>query len=1190
MPRKKIQPPEKMTNATEGRRNAVDTALSAIPGVGGPAATLGRHVFPSERDRKTAKWHSDVSEELNDQGDRLDAQAQRQLEIEDRTDRQLGEVSTRLGIVEQKTQQNIVRSDFSDIALKPGRLLIDDRKYVTALSVLDEMERDGPLINDEPQWHAKIVSLKGVCQQNLGEEKQAGALFLKALDLDPSSPKIRCNAVTGYLLQGDLAKAVTLAEELLKEDSAAPHHWLNYIQANGAVGAELSYLDQVPPAVRHDEQVMLTTLSVLRVRDDDGWRKMARDTLAEHPKSRSARRFASEATLDEVVECLTAPSSGIAAVAAARDDAKAAAADLTDLWTTLLETEVPARRTHLDLLQNAITGHRIAGDSGSAMELIESAIDELINDEFSRTIVAAVALDVDRDDILEQVFQHKFRDRAILQLEWSIRQKDWAGAISVVETHAEDLERPNEIPVNSLIEVLRAISDPETDRAKLLIDIIEKSDDVMILLTIARLARRADIDAPIGIALRRAIDADQPRSRFLRLQLAEEAARLDWQDDIIDLLQAHVDPKIEGPERYRLAVAHARVSNPRHSGEEFFRQLRPYAEKDAELQKAGGHFMMALGKPRDAVPWFRRALALEPGRAHTVLSLWQALGRSNQKRIAEKLLEDVGNESMSGEASDQLDLMQLLWRQGNIEVLDKAYDLVTSHEEDPAVCLSFFGMMLLDAFDDKAPAIPMSTTVEEGVWVRLTRPNGDPFCFVVAAEEDQRRGHYNSSNPIVAAALGHKRGGTFGTSTGVAEFEWTVTEIKPKALHLFHRLSNSFQDRFPDQNAFQSLRMVDNDIEPILDVIRKRSASIDRIFECYRDHPMPLGALAKASPASLPEIAFSLGATGRTLYIATGHPKDRDAERAVLNGGRRGPLVLDSVTAWVLAKMDMLGVLAKNHGPVLIPSSAVDELLAWAEGLRETGGRSMTMHAEGDTIIRTVHEEGSRNAQHTEIMEVVEKIRESVEVVGIGMPEFENADVRQLPDLLGIQFDTISVAVREQGTVLSLDLRFRQAAVAIVNCDAVGIDALLDYLLVNGSIDVAQHANGMMDLASQGCGVLSVSPALLIAGHNADVTAGKHRFAKLAGCLGTSNAEPVSHLDVSSAFADLAFREFPSLEAQAAIGVVLRALIRLSGIPSGQILREFSLRCTDQRCRNYVFDWARGHFLLPTIAVEGASS
>ncbi|MEJ6389779.1 tetratricopeptide repeat protein [Gymnodinialimonas ulvae] len=652
MSSKKIRPPEEMTSASEGYRNAVDAAVSAVPAVGGPLATLGRHVLPSERDKKTAEWHCDVSKELNEHSDRLEEQTRRHLALEGRTTGRLDDVTSRLDIVEQKTPQKTVRSDFSDIALKPGRRLIEQRQYVTALGVLEDLERDGPSVDEEPQWHAKITSLKGTCQLNLGEEEQAGALFLKAYDLDPQSDKIRSNAVAGFLFRGDLEQAVQLAQALLNEEPDVASHWLNFVQANGAIGADLSYLDEVPPAVRHDQDVMLTTVNVLRARDDIRWRAKARDALAEHPDARAARRYASEAALDEIVEIVVSQTSTVAEVASARARARTAAEDLSYLWTTLLETEVPARRTHLSLLQNAVTGYRISGDSERAMDLIETAIDDLIEDEVSRTIVAAVALDVGRDDVLERISEMPFKDRAIMLLEWAVRKRDWNKAVSVVETHAEDLDHPGEIPSEQLLDVLRAISENEADSGASLVALANNSEDPATLLTISRLARRAEIDAPVEIALRRAIEADDGNSRLFRLNLAEEAARLDWQDDVIDLLQDHVDPTIAGPERFRLAVAHARVSKPRQSGEAFFREVRPHADGDADLQKAGGHFMMALGKPREAVPWFRRSLVLEPNQAHTLLALWQALGRSNQKRPADKLLDDVVVEDLLGQPSD----------------------------------------------------------------------------------------------------------------------------------------------------------------------------------------------------------------------------------------------------------------------------------------------------------------------------------------------------------------------------------------------------------------------------------------------------------------------------------------------------------------------------------------------------------
>ncbi len=178
MTSKEIRPPEEMTNASEGQRAAVDAALSAIPVVGGALATLGRHAVPSERDRKTAEWHSDVSDKLNEQDNRIAEREQRQLELENGTTERLNGISTRLEIVEQNTRPKVVRTDFSDLVLQPGRKLIDARKFVTALGIFDAVEKDGPSIQDDPEWHAKIASLRGNRHLHLGQEDQASAQFL----------------------------------------------------------------------------------------------------------------------------------------------------------------------------------------------------------------------------------------------------------------------------------------------------------------------------------------------------------------------------------------------------------------------------------------------------------------------------------------------------------------------------------------------------------------------------------------------------------------------------------------------------------------------------------------------------------------------------------------------------------------------------------------------------------------------------------------------------------------------------------------------------------------------------------------------------------------------------------------------------------------------------------------------------
>ncbi|MFT4784088.1 MAG: hypothetical protein ACI9IV_001831 [Paracoccaceae bacterium] len=97
----KLEPPEKGTRASEANRNLIDAGISAIPAVGGALAGLGRHAVPSERDKKTEKWRSDITETVNRTSDELREQKQATEVVQFEQDEMRGAINATAEKVEQ---------------------------------------------------------------------------------------------------------------------------------------------------------------------------------------------------------------------------------------------------------------------------------------------------------------------------------------------------------------------------------------------------------------------------------------------------------------------------------------------------------------------------------------------------------------------------------------------------------------------------------------------------------------------------------------------------------------------------------------------------------------------------------------------------------------------------------------------------------------------------------------------------------------------------------------------------------------------------------------------------------------------------------------------------------------------------------------------------------------------------------
>ncbi|WP_291734067.1 hypothetical protein [Leisingera sp. F5] len=363
-------------------------------------------------------------------------------------------------------------------------------------------------------------------------------------------------------------------------------------------------------------------------------------------------------------------------------------------------------------------------------------------------------------------------------------------------------------------------------------------------------------------AFARAVAADIGTDAELRRALAGEAMERGAPDVVIHLLAAFVDPVRDDRTRRWLAIAYARTSIPYEAGITFFADIRSAQNADAELNRVGGHFHLYRRRPAEAAPWFRRSLDLEPTNVRTQMAYWQAQSRDGAHRRARDFLAGVDLSPAEGPAEDCMAMAQLLWRNGRDEALDFAYELAARNRNDFQVCLGYSGLLLADAFDGNAPQIPAIGQVSVGAMVRLGPVAQDDWVIVIDESQTDLPGHVQSDNTIVQQALGKEAGDQFETTSGPNRFPWAVKEIKSKYLHLFHEIARTLQDQFPDNGSLYSMTVVDDDLTPILESVRARRKSVERLEENYRDQPMPLGAVANAGGGCTIDFAVHLAQSG----------------------------------------------------------------------------------------------------------------------------------------------------------------------------------------------------------------------------------------------------------------------------------------------------------------------------------------
>ena len=1047
------------------------------------------------------------------------SQAQTEIEllsIEHMTlDRQVADATvlteqTALKMTELKkvAGQGVVVDEPLDGELNICRGLVDRGQYQTAFEVLKatfgDEKRKTPI---SEKALARIKSLEGICLRNLGDEAAAATRFFEAARLDPSIKHLS-NAVVAHLIVGELEKARLILDDILIEEPNEASHWANLIYVESARGEIVPETD-IPVHLRDTQLVRLARGNALRMSGDPDWRNLARANMDRFPTSDDARRAGSEAVLDSLIARSRGDLANGASIQVLRQEAELAARTLEELWEAHTSSEIFRHHPDIALLQNTALGLRIAEKSEKAAILLARHLPLLGTDPHALLMAGMIGLDADTSELLDYVLAKSFEGDGTLRIEKAMRDGDFQAALSLVEQQEDAPFSESQIPPGRLADMLRAAVMEPSERAEAFAEVLENyPPDGFSDLILCDLCARTEVPTIADAALDRALTVELSGEIDLRYRLSAAAMRRRRPDAAIDLLEGHIDPSIASPERTRLARAHAMVLPPRASGMTFFAALRQNAANDAELQMAGGLYHLNRGVAKEAVPWFRRSLQAGPGEAQAIVRLWIALKRVGVDAQVRKLLESVELSAIKGDQLDRLQVARLLWQAGRIEALDYAYEIAARALDDPDVCLAYSHLVLSDAFRANAPELSMPEKLETGVWVRLSRRIGSDFAFVLVDQDDKVPFHLTNAHSIAAAALGLKVGDTFETVEGPNRFEWKVEELKPKALFLFHQISETFQDRFPGHGGLWTATIVDDDISPFLESLRQRRAHVEKLEVTYFENRMPLGAVASAGGGTTIDFAVYLGRTGRGVVSATGRADDMEIERREAARAAGQPIVLDAYTMWLLAKLSLFDAMQMVFSRILVPQSALDELSILIQERNEMPGGRKTAAAVGDGFIL---QETSAEDVINEIAELTalrDYVKIHVEVVGIEAPDTLSGEILRLSDLLGNQFDCISVAAREDAVLLSADLRLRQVATAICKIPAFGLDALIDEMVGHDVLAEKLRVDAVQTFCELRHSFVGINATMLLSIFKFDTSDALDHFGQAARYLGTPDANP----------------------------------------------------------------------------------
>ena len=1021
-----------------------------------------------------------------------------------------------------------VELDHTEISAEYDQLIDDYRALVstnpeTALDLLLKLQ--DRLGDDVPNnIRFRVATNIAACQLELGDVETAATGFIAAWDLAPDDPRAIANKALGFLLRNDWQAVKAYAESMLSENpdnAALAAYYIHSLKSDETVVDPMSHL---PEVVRDTPQVAEAYVAWLIERGaPDAWWDVAIAAHNAHPDSDELEEMCACALLfravggDRFVQSQVLDDSALA-------DVDEAIQIYETRWPDIRDRVMHRRGDPTSIGLNLMIAYRLRGRNKESIMIANEAL-ERFPDDVTLKEHAAVIFFEERETgrALELISGLEINEQtATLRLNIAIRQEDWDAVAYTVDN---DLERFPESERN-LARAARIIARVETAPKNKHLSLLEGAQskfegDTRALTLLAQTARLNEVDDLSNAFFQAASTAfaDGDSSPASRRYLAAEAMARQELNVVVDTLWDHV--RLDRVSEELRMLAHALVYNVpiRHRATRFFEDLDPKVLGLPYFRRLEGILHFNRGLYQDSVAPFSAAfeqqLCLE-----NLLYLIRSLVAIGDRNSVVALLERDGVDALQGSPIERIEFGRVLNEFGeHARALDLGYEALIGGLDDPEIVMKYLGLVLNSTWERQDHGF--DGTVATGVWVHLTETNGKESTGLVGESTNRPWGEkIEPTNTFIAKSLGLKTGEVFEhvNSLGVAE-KWTVSEIKPRWLQAFHHLAQSFGQRFPDAPGFASMTIANNDFEPILELVRRQSQAARVRADSYLEKGLPIAVAAGDTPGGGIAFAQYLYSAGMQLRVCSGTAEELKEALALVRDHRRSGAVLDALTAWHAAALDIFPVLQEQLGSLAIPASELGRINTMTADFYQGGdGRSMSLGYRNGQFIRYTETADERAERLDEIKARIAKIEEACEVEQIEIPDHFSELGEFLVGLAPRDAFAPGVMSGKKRLLLCEDLMMRQLAGKAFGAKGVWLQAVLMSAQQDATMSHNAYSDAVVHLAAHRHGHVSLNMQVLLSAFERDETPDLSDLRALCTYIGHKGADLQSHTALGSAF------------------------------------------------------------------------
>jgi tetratricopeptide (TPR) repeat protein len=645
---------------------------------------------------------------------------------------------------------------------------------------------------------------------------------------------------------------------------------------------------------------------------------------------------------------------------------------------------------------------------------------------------------------------------------------------------------------------------------------------------------------------------------------------------VIGVLEGWVDEDRVSEELLMLAEAHALEHPLRERNRAFFDRLPAPVRDQGEIASFRASVLMQTGKWAEAEALFRVIRAQHTDDPYALLGL-EAVAAADEA-------------AMRGSPAYLMPLAHALKRAGEGDrALRYAYLLMKTAPDNPNVVLGYIALILDDSKD--RIVIPEPVQVGAECFVELGNERGETDGFVIDAGpsffgiEVRSAGHES-----VKRVMGLACGATVAVAKGPLPPErWTITTVKSKFLHLLHVAMQQFNRKFPGVDGLWSFPSTEDGMVDMFTIIRQTSEANEKRAKIYTEGVLPLAFVAKMMGGDPASFAQYLVDHGNRIVTCMGFAGEFAAAEERAREWRGRGAVLDFYTAWTAAELGILPTLRAWFGRLATPAATIDELDQMIARQEEDHGRGgMTVGWRDGQFYRHEVTDEFVVSQVRALQAIRSAILADCEVVNVLVPnELSDIAVKVLELVGPNSLDPVHLARRQDMTLLSDDLRYREVGMLAAGVGGVWLQVVLAAALAAGIVERAAVTRAYVGLAASKHGHLRLDAVILRDVFDGCPDDDLRAFGTVIDFIGGPHAHMRSHTMVVARFLSHVWnRRFCPLKIRAATGMILTMLLRARTADWFVWLALLLRLVVDNDFHHYVSNWLKGHF-LPEKPVVG---